>query len=62
METVNLIDYARPCMMAEKALKDLHDAMLRKKYAEALNHAEEALIEVRLTAAAIRHEQEMTRQ
>lgn len=62
METAKLIDYARPCMMAEKALKELHEAMLMKKYDEALQHAETAMFEVRMTAAAIRHEQEMTRQ
>jgi hypothetical protein len=62
MEIANLIDYARPCMMAEKALKQLHEAMLMKKYEEALNHAETAMFEVRMTAAAIRHEKEMTRQ
>ena len=54
----SVIDYAYPCMMAEKALKDLHEAMLMKQYDAALKHAEEALVEVRLTAAAIRHEKE----
>jgi hypothetical protein len=53
-----MIDYAYPCMMAEKAIKDLHNAMLAKKYTEALVHAETALVEVRLTAAAVRHMQE----
>jgi glutamate 5-kinase len=27
-----MIDYAYPTMMAEKALKDLHDAMLSRRY------------------------------
>jgi hypothetical protein len=27
-----MIDYAYPTMMAEKALKDLHDAMLDRRY------------------------------
>lgn len=49
-------------MMAEKALKDLHNAMLERNYDAALKHAEEALIEVRLTAAAIRHEKETKEQ
>lgn len=53
-----LVDYARPCMMAEKALKELHEAMLLKKYDDALKHAETALVEVRMTMIAIRHEKE----
>ena len=59
---MEIVDYAHPCMMAEKALKELHEAMLLKKYDAALKHAEEALIEVRLTAAAIRHEKETREQ
>jgi hypothetical protein len=58
--TSHLIDYAYPCMMAEKALKDLHEAMLMKRYAEALKHAETALVEVRMTKIAIRHEMEQS--
>lgn len=53
-----LVDYAYPCMMAERALKDLHDAMLRKKYDEALEHGLRALTEVKLTINAIKHMQE----
>lgn len=59
---MEIVDYAHPCMMAEKALKELHEAMLMKKYDEALKHAETALVEVRLTMAAIRHEREQIRQ
>ncbi len=62
MVNAELIDYAYPCMMAEKAMKDLHEAMLMKRYNEALQHAEKALVEMRLTMAAIRHEKEMTQQ
>lgn len=58
METVNLIDYAHPCMMAERALKNLHEAMLMKRYNEAIEHGMTALTEMRLTLAAIRHEKE----
>lgn len=57
-----LIDYAHPCMMAEKALKELHEAMLMKKYDAALEHATEAIVQVRLTVAAIRHEKEQVLQ
>lgn len=59
---MEIVDYAYPCMMAEKALKKLHEAMLMKRYTEALDQAEEAMYQVRMTAAAIRHEQEQTQQ
>lgn len=59
MSTTSLIiDYAHPCMMAEKALKDLHNAMLEKKYDEAMEHALHAIAEVKMTYNAIRHEKE----
>jgi len=31
MKSQPVIDYAMPCMMAEKALKDLHNAVLDQK-------------------------------
>ena len=34
-----MIDYAHPTMMAEKALKDLHSAMLDRRYEEAIDKA-----------------------
>jgi hypothetical protein len=55
-----LIDYAYPCMMAESALKRLHDAMLLKKYDEAMEAAIDAMVEVRMTMNAIRHMKEQT--
>lgn len=51
----SLIDYAYPCMMAEKALKNLHDAMLLKKYDVALEQGIEAAVQVKLTLNSIRH-------
>jgi hypothetical protein len=53
-----LIDYAAPCMKAERALKDLHDAMLERKYEQAIEAALQALVETKLTLNAIKHEQE----
>jgi len=35
-------DYAHPTMMAERALKDLHDAVLDKKYEKALEKSKDA--------------------
>ena len=53
-----LVDYAAPCLKAERALKDLHDAMLERKYEQAIEAALQALVETKLTLNAIKHEQE----
>ena len=58
MKQDGLIDYAYPCMKAERALKDLHEAMLMHKYDEAIQFALQALAETKLTLNAIKHEQE----
>lgn len=49
MGTVEIIDYALPTMMAERALKDMHNAALDRKWAQAQKHALDA---VRWTAEA----------
>ena len=48
-----MIDYAYPCMMAEKALKELHDAMLHRDFARAREAALLAMAETKLTLNAI---------
>ena len=48
-----MIDYAYPCMMAEKALKELHDAMLHRDFARAREAALLAMVETKLTLNAI---------
>lgn len=58
MEIAKVIDYASPTMAAEKALKNMHYAMLERKYDEALEHALEAMTQTRLAYNAIRHEKE----
>lgn len=55
LKTVNVIDYASPCMKAERALKDLHKAMLEQDYEKAIDYALHALAETKLTLNAIRH-------
>jgi len=47
-------DYAYPCMMAEKALKDLHNAMLMKEYGNAVEAGLRALEETVRTLEAVR--------
>ena len=55
----DLIDYAMPCMKAEKALKRLHDAMLRKDYDAALEAGRDAIVEVKMTYNAVLHTKEV---
>jgi hypothetical protein len=58
MVTAEVVDYAYPCMMAEKALKELHQAMLRNEYDTALELALTAMAETKLAYNAIRHTKE----
>mgnify|MGYP006302376209 CR=1 FL=1 len=53
-----MIDYAYPTMMAEKALKDLHNAMLDKQYEKAIEAGMEAIVACRTAISSIRHMQE----
>lgn len=48
-----MIDYAYPTMMAEKALKDLHDAMLERRYEDAKAAALTCIAEVKIARHAI---------
>ena len=50
-----MIDYSYPCMMAEKALKDLHNAAIEGRLDEAKEHALEAITEARLVYQALQH-------
>ena len=52
------LDYAYPTMMAEKALKDLHNAMLENRYDDALLAGLNAIVDVRLALAAIKDAKE----
>jgi hypothetical protein len=51
-------DYAYPTMMAEKALKDLHEAMLENRYDDALLAGLNAIVDVRLALIAIKDAKE----
>ena len=57
----SVVDYAYPCMMAEKALKELHNAMLEGKHEQAHEAGVRALAEVKLTLNAIKDAQEKVR-
>jgi hypothetical protein len=53
---MEIVDYALPYMLAEKEMRKLHEAMLDRNYDEALKAATQAIVEMRLTYAAIVHE------
>ena len=55
---MGIVDYARPCMLAEMALKKAHDEMLNKCYAEAIEQGWIAIAESKLMIAAIKDMQE----
>lgn len=48
-----MIDYAYPTMMAEKALKELHEAMLARKYESAKEAALRCMSECKIAYHAI---------
>jgi hypothetical protein len=50
---VKMIDYAYPCMMAEKALKSLHEAMLSNAHDRATEHGLQAIAETNICLNAI---------
>lgn len=61
MEVANtevLVDYAMPCMKAEWALKEVHNAALEKNYEVAIQKATEVAVEARLLKHALRIMQE----
>lgn len=53
-----LIDYAYHAMMAETALKNLHNKMLDDNFDEAIEAGIQTLADVKLTINAIKHMKE----
>ena len=43
-----MIDYAYPCMMAERALKDAHNAVIEGRLDEAIQRTYTALVETKI--------------
>ena len=50
-----LIDYAYPLMMAERALKKAHDFLLEEDYILAMDQLEKAIVEVRIARNSVLH-------
>jgi hypothetical protein len=60
MEKVTaIVDYAYPCMMAEKGLRKVHDAMLRSDFEAAIEAAIQALVDTKLMVNAIKDMKDM---
>jgi hypothetical protein len=53
-----IVDYALPCMMAEKALKDCHNAVLEQDLDLAITKAMEAVVQSRVLYTSLRHMKE----
>jgi hypothetical protein len=58
MATAEIVDYAKPCMDAERALKDAHNAVLENNFDAAMTKTMDALVNVRLMHGALRHMKE----
>ena len=55
MEKVTVIvDYAYPCMMAEKGLREVHKAMLENDFETAMEAAIQTLVDTKLLVNAIK--------
>ena len=55
MDSAELIDYAYPMLMAERKLKEAHEALLERKYDEGVELLLKAATEVRIAIASVRH-------
>jgi hypothetical protein len=58
IKDTNLIDYAYPMMMAERAMKSAHAAMLSQDFDAANEHMLNVAAEVKLTMNSIKHMKE----
>lgn len=50
-----LIDYAHPMMMAERAMKTAHDLLLKEDFNSAVDHINLAITELRIARSSILH-------
>jgi hypothetical protein len=53
-EPQTIVDYALPCMMAEKALKDCHNAVLEQDLDRAMTKAMESVVQSRVLYTSLR--------
>jgi len=50
-----LIDYAHPMMMAERAMKTAHDLLLKEDFNSSMDHINSAITELRIARSSILH-------
>jgi len=55
-----MIDYAYPCMMAERALKDAHNAVIEGRLDEAIQRTYTALVETKIMLNSLKDMQEQS--
>jgi hypothetical protein len=58
-EQETIVDYALPCIMAEKALKDCHNAVLEQDLNRAMTKAMDAVVQSRVLYTSLRHMKEL---
>ena len=58
-EQETIVDYALPCIMAEKALKDCHNAVLEQDLDQAMTKAMDAVVQSRVLYTSLRHMKEL---
>lgn len=54
-EHVELIDYARPMMLAENAMKAAYDALLHQNVDGGMEQLLNAMVEIKMALNAVRH-------
>lgn len=59
MKNDQAIDFSKPYMDAKSALGEMHEAMLKRDYDHAIHLAIDAVADIRIAIAAIRHEKEI---
>ena len=60
MKKNSLIDYAYPMMMAERKLKEAHDALLEHDYDVGIARLLECAAEAKIAVNSVRHMKEST--
>ena len=59
MNIEKVIDYALPCMLAEKELKEAHQFMLQNKYQDAIKNGVKAIDYIHQMLDAIENKMEL---
>lgn len=55
---MEILDYAKPLIVAEAAIKRMYNAAILRQYDEAQEQGRQAIVELRMALAAINHEKD----